>query len=142
MYACSVTQLCPALWDPWIAAHQALLSMRSPRREYWRELPLPPPRDLLDSGIKLVSPESPNIGMQILYYWDTWEWVSYLGWLWCLFHNVYIKQNFKIYSMNIYSFYILKMPQYIKLIKEGKIYACCKSPSLCLRFSSGSFYHT
>ena len=34
----------------WTVAHQALLSTRFPRQEYWSGLPFPPPGDLPDSG--------------------------------------------------------------------------------------------
>ena len=37
-------------------AHQALLSMRFPRQEYWSGLPSPSPVDLPHPGIKPVSP--------------------------------------------------------------------------------------
>ena len=37
-------------------AHQAPLSMGFPEQEYWSGLPLPPPGDLPDPGIKPVSP--------------------------------------------------------------------------------------
>ena len=41
---------------PWTAGHQAPLSMGFPRQEYWSGLPFPPPGDLPDPGIELVSP--------------------------------------------------------------------------------------
>ena len=41
--ACSVTQLCPALCDPWTGACQAPLSMEFSRQEHWSELPFPIP---------------------------------------------------------------------------------------------------
>ena len=41
-----------------IVAHQAPLSMRFSRQEYWSGLPSPPPGDLPDPGIKSVSPAS------------------------------------------------------------------------------------
>ena len=40
----------------WTVAHQAPLSMGFSRQEYWSALPCPPPGDLLDPGIKPVSP--------------------------------------------------------------------------------------
>ena len=40
---------------PWTIAHQAPLSMRLPRQEYWNRLPFPTPGDLLDPGIAPVS---------------------------------------------------------------------------------------
>ena len=42
--------------QPWTVAHQAALSMRFPKQEYWSGLPFPPPGDLPDPGIELVSP--------------------------------------------------------------------------------------
>ena len=43
---------------PRTVTHQALLSMGSPRQEYWIVLPFPSPGDLPDPGIKPESPES------------------------------------------------------------------------------------
>ena len=43
---------------PWTVAHQAPLSMRFSRQEYWSGLPFPPPEDLPDPGTK---PESPAL---------------------------------------------------------------------------------
>ena len=37
-------------------AHQALLSMRFPRQEYWSGLPFPPPGDLPNPRTEPVSP--------------------------------------------------------------------------------------
>ena len=53
--ACSIAKLCLTLCDPWTVAHQAPLSMGSPRQEYWSGLPFPPPGVLLNSGIKSTS---------------------------------------------------------------------------------------
>ena len=41
---------------PWIASHQAPLSLGFPRQGYWSGLPFPSPGDLPDSGIEPVSP--------------------------------------------------------------------------------------
>ena len=41
---------------PWTMAHQTPLSMGFSRQEHWKGLPFPPPGDLPDPGIKLVSP--------------------------------------------------------------------------------------
>ena len=38
---CLVTQLCPALCDPWPVARQAPLSVEFPGQEYWSGLPFP-----------------------------------------------------------------------------------------------------
>ena len=46
---------------PWTVARQAPLSMGFSRKEYWSELPFPPPGDLPDPGIKLTSPMSPAL---------------------------------------------------------------------------------
>ena len=40
----------------WTVACQASLSLGFSRQEYWNMLPFPPPQNLLDPGIKLVSP--------------------------------------------------------------------------------------
>ena len=44
----------------WTAAYQAPPSMGFPRQEYWNGLPFPTPADLLDPGIELLSPASPE----------------------------------------------------------------------------------
>ena len=53
---CLVAQSCPILCDPWTVALQAPQSMEFFRREYWSELPFPPPGDLPDPGIESESP--------------------------------------------------------------------------------------
>ena len=51
-----VAKLCLTLLTPWTAAHQAPLSMRFSRQEYWSGLPFPSSGDLPDPGIKRWSP--------------------------------------------------------------------------------------
>ena len=58
LHACSVTQACLTLCDPWTAALQAPLSMGFPRREYWGGFPLPSPGGLPDPGIEPTLPAS------------------------------------------------------------------------------------
>ena len=43
-------------------AHQAPLSMRFPKLEYWSGLPLPSPGDLPNPGIKAMSPVLETMG--------------------------------------------------------------------------------
>ena len=45
----------------WTVAHQASLSMKFPRQEYWNGLPFPSPGDLLNPGIESMSPASPAL---------------------------------------------------------------------------------
>ena len=47
--------------SPWTVAHQAPLSMRFSKQEYWSGLPFPPPGDLPDRGIQIASPTSPTM---------------------------------------------------------------------------------
>ena len=54
-------QSCPTLCDLWTVSRQAPLSMGFFRQEYWSGLPCPLPRDLPDTEIKPVSPESPAL---------------------------------------------------------------------------------
>ena len=46
---------------PWTIAHQAPLSLGFSRQEYWSGLPFPPPGDLPDPGMELMSPVSPAL---------------------------------------------------------------------------------
>ena len=46
---------------PWTVAHQASVARRFFRQEYWSALPFPPPEDLPNPGIKLMSPASPAL---------------------------------------------------------------------------------
>ena len=48
---------------PWTIAHQAALSLKFSRQEYWSGLPFPTPRDLPDPGIKPTSPTSPALAV-------------------------------------------------------------------------------
>ena len=56
MCACLVAKL-----TPWTVAHQDLLSMGFPRKEYWSGMQLPSPGDLPNPGIKLTSFASPAL---------------------------------------------------------------------------------
>ena len=47
--------------NTWTVVHQAPLSMEFPRQEYWSGLSFPPPGDLPDPGIELISPGSPAL---------------------------------------------------------------------------------
>ena len=42
-HECLVTPSCPVFATPWSVAHQAPLSVGSPRQEYWSGLPFPSP---------------------------------------------------------------------------------------------------
>ena len=53
-----VPKSCPTLVTSWTVAHQALLSMRVPRKDYWRKLLFPSPGDLPDPWIE---PEFPAL---------------------------------------------------------------------------------
>jgi len=58
MYKSHYVLSCSILSDsvtPWTTAHQAPLSMRFPRQEYWSGLPFPSPGDLPNPGIKPAS---------------------------------------------------------------------------------------
>ena len=50
----------------WTVARQAPLSVGFFRQEYWSGLPFPPPGDLSDPGIGLVSPEAPALPVDSL----------------------------------------------------------------------------
>ena len=43
---------------PWTVAHQASLSMRFPRQEYWSGFPFPSPRELSNSGLFFLTSPS------------------------------------------------------------------------------------
>ena len=58
---------------PEMAAHQAPLSMGFSRQEYWSGLPCPPPRDLSDPGMKLVSLMSSALAGGFFSTSATWE---------------------------------------------------------------------
>ena len=51
---------------PWMAAHQAPLSMGFFRQEYWSGLPFPPPGNLRDLEIEPKSPASPALQVNSL----------------------------------------------------------------------------
>ena len=51
-----VANWCLTLATPWTVACQAPLSVEFSRKEYWSELPFPPPGDPPDPGTKPVSP--------------------------------------------------------------------------------------
>ena len=59
--------------DVWTVALQAPLSMRFSRQEYWNGLLCPPPDDLNNPGIKLVSLMSPALAGRCFTTSATWE---------------------------------------------------------------------
>ena len=56
---------------PWTVAHQVPVSMVFPRQEYWNGSPFPLPGDLLDPGIKPVSPATPALAGRFFYHCTT-----------------------------------------------------------------------
>ena len=58
---------------PWTVAHQALLSMRFSRQEYWSGLPFPTPWDLPNPGIEPSSLSSPALADGFFTTSTTWE---------------------------------------------------------------------
>ena len=64
LYVCIHAQLLSNIRffvTPWTTACQAPLYMGFSRQEYWSGLPLPPPGNLPDPGIKPESPASPAL---------------------------------------------------------------------------------
>ena len=61
---CSV--MSDSLQTPWTVTHQAPLSMKFSRQEYWSGLPFPSPGDLPDPPIKPMSPVSPALQVDSL----------------------------------------------------------------------------
>ena len=53
-----MAKACPTFLQTYVCtvAHQAPLSMRLPRKEYWNGLPFPSPEDLSDPEIEPMSP--------------------------------------------------------------------------------------
>jgi len=56
-----------------MVAHQAPLSMGLSRQKYWRGLSCPPPGDLPDPGIELMSLMSPALAGRFFTASATWE---------------------------------------------------------------------
>ena len=57
VYVCVLSHVWPFA-TPWTVAHQAPLSIKFPRQEYGYGLPFPTPGNILNPGIKSVSPAS------------------------------------------------------------------------------------
>ena len=75
VHACMLSCLnCVWLFEMlWSVAHQAPLSMRFSRQEYWSGLPCPPARDLSNPGIKPESFLSPALAGGFFTTSATWE---------------------------------------------------------------------
>ena len=58
---------------PETVAHQAPLSMRLSRQEYWSGWAFPPPGNLPDPGIETESLVSPTLQAKIPYHCATWD---------------------------------------------------------------------
>ena len=75
MYVCMLSRF-SHVWlheTPWTVVYQAPPSMGFSRQEYWSGLPCPPPGDLPDPGIKLVSVVSAALAGGFLTSKGTWE---------------------------------------------------------------------
>ena len=70
-YACLLSHFsCVQLFvTPWTVAHQALLSRRFSRQDYWSVSPCPPPRNFPDPGIEPTFTYVSCIGRQVLYHY-------------------------------------------------------------------------
>ena len=66
-----VAKSCLTLATPWTVAHQAPLSIKFSRHEYWSRWPLPSPGDLPDPGIKPESLASPVLASGFFTSWIT-----------------------------------------------------------------------
>ena len=75
---CLHAHSCPTLCD--LTAHQAPLSMKFSRPEYWNGLPFPTRDQTLISCVSCI-------GRQILYHWATWQAPKYAT----DEHNIHIK---------------------------------------------------
>ena len=64
---CVIAKSCLALCDPLDYSPRAPLSMRFSRKEYWSELPFPPPGYLPDPGIEPIhlAVEAQNLNWKI-----------------------------------------------------------------------------
>ena len=81
----------------WTTAHQSPLSMEFSRQEYCSGLPFPPPGDLPDPGIELVSLVSPAWAGRFFTASATWEaQKTSTGVLIILFFQFYSDFNFVI----------------------------------------------
>ena len=57
----------PLFATPWTIASQAPPAVEFSKQEYWSGLPIPPPGDLSDPGIKPASPVSPALQTDSLF---------------------------------------------------------------------------
>ena len=74
MYHHKLAQLCLTLCNTMnYIAHQALMSMRFPRQEYWSGLPFPIPDHLPDPDIESESLVSPKLASGFFTDYATWE---------------------------------------------------------------------
>ena len=75
-HTCTCVLSCSVVSDsvtPWTVAHQVPVSMEFPRQEYWNGSPFPLPGDLLDPGVKPVSPATPALAGRFFYHSTMWE---------------------------------------------------------------------
>ena len=61
MHAYYITSFMSTSMTLWTVAHEALLSMGFSRQGYWSGFSCPPPGDLPNPGIELLSPMSPAL---------------------------------------------------------------------------------
>ena len=74
---------------PWTVAHQAPLSMGSPRHEYWSGSPFPSPGDLPKPGIKPKSLASPELAGRFFITSAIWE--AHICWILIPYWSYHLK---------------------------------------------------
>ena len=86
----------------WTGVLEDAWSMRFSRQEYWRGLPCPPSRDLLDTGIKPMSLKFSSLtgGFFTSATWEAQN-TQYLVLIWCKFKSVFLPRVTNVHLKNI-----------------------------------------
>ena len=92
MLSCSIVS---GSVTPWTIAHQAPLSMRFLKQEYWSGLPLPSPEDLPDPGIESASLGSPVLASR---FFTTDPSGKPLGWMRIPEKGKCVRKNTEVYK--------------------------------------------
>ena len=90
---CSVSQLCPTLWDPWTVSRQAPLSVEFSRQEYWSGLRFPTPGNVMTSLKREIGKTKPGWGVNFFEHYTMCQlslnildtglgWLMYYGFAW------------------------------------------------------------
>ena len=116
----------------WTVAHQAPLTMRFPRQEYWSRLSFPSPGGLPDPGMEPMSPASPALASRFFTSQNILYYIKYKCHFILSYTNIIYIWYYDIHMIHIHIIYVSyisytnnkELVQKLYIFQWSKIYIC------------------